>query len=161
MSNRPTVPPGAAPLQVSNIDASIDHVMEDRNEKHPHTRTRESLKMADAYLDVDALYGALDATRKEKELSWRDIAKEAGVSASTLTRMAQGKRPDVDGFASLVAWLGVPADYFIRRTDQGSKRTASPMAMISTYLRADKHLDKKSAEALEDIIQVAWRTLKP
>ncbi len=114
-----------------------------------------------AHLDVGALYAALDLNRKSKELSWRDLAKEAGVSPSTLTRMAQGKRPDVDGFAALIAWLGVPADQFLRSSSTAKTRSPSPLAMISTYLRASKELDKKSVEALEDIIQAAWRTLKP
>src|SRR6267154_410424 len=108
--------------------------------------------MPEAHLDVEALYAALDARRKSKDLSWRDVAKEAGVSPSTLTRMAQGKRPDVDGFAALVAWLGIPADTFLQGSEPSkTKRKPDPMAMISTYLRANKELDKKSVEALEDI----------
>jgi transcriptional regulator with XRE-family HTH domain len=118
--------------------------------------------MPEAHLDVETLYGALDARRKSKKLSWRDVAKEAGVSPSTLTRMSQGKRPDVDGFAALIAWLGVPADHFLKAPQSTkSKKKADPMAMISTYLRASPELDKKSLEALEDIIQAAWRRLKP
>src|SRR5258708_16544362 len=118
--------------------------------------------MPEAHLDVEALYGALDPRRKSKKLSWRDVSKEAGVSPSTLTRMAQGKRPDVDGFAALIAWLGVPADQFLR-TPQSTKpqKKADPMVMISTYLRASNELDRKSIEALEDIIQAPWRSLKP
>ncbi len=27
--------------------------------------------------------------------------------------MAQGRRPDIDGFADLVGWLGLPADSFM------------------------------------------------
>lgn len=118
--------------------------------------------MTEAHLDIPALYAALDANRKEKDLSWRDVAREAGVSPSTLTRMAQGKRPDVDGFAAMIAWLGLPAEHFLRGPERAkAKKSPSPMVMISTYLRANKELDKKSADALEDIIQAAWRTLKP
>ena len=75
--------------------------------------------------------------------------------------MAQGKRPDVDGFAALVGWLGMPADGFLRPAEPTkAKRKPDTMAMISTYLRADKQLDKKSVVALEDIIQAAWKSLK-
>lgn len=117
--------------------------------------------MSEAHLDVDALYAALDAQRKSKDLSWRQLAKEVGISPSTLTRMAQGKRPDVDSFAALVRWLGVPADEFLRsESGKPSRKVAEPMAMISTYLRASKDLDKKSIEALEDIIRAAYRSLK-
>jgi transcriptional regulator with XRE-family HTH domain len=119
--------------------------------------------MPEAHLDVEALYKALDARRKSRELSWRDVAREAGVSPSTLTRMAQGKRPDVDGFAALVTWLGVSADSYLRpslRAKDKSKKAPDTMAMISTFLRANKDLDKKSVDALEDILQAAWRRLQ-
>jgi transcriptional regulator with XRE-family HTH domain len=116
--------------------------------------------MSEAHLDVDALYAALDAQRKSKELSWRQLAKEVNISPSTLTRMAQGKRPDVDSFAALVQWIGVPADEFLRTEGGKPGKKAEPLAMISTYLRANKDLDKKSIEALEDIIRAAYRSLK-
>ena len=44
--------------------------------------------------DADVLHEALDATREAREKNWKEAAAAAGVrSASTLTRMAQGKRP--------------------------------------------------------------------
>src|SRR5437879_3682384 len=106
--------------------------------------------MPEARLDVDALYAALDARRRSKGLSWREVAREAGVSPSTLTRMAQGKRPDVNGFAALVSWLGMSADEFLTALHPAKTKKADTMAMISTHLRASKELDKKSVEALED-----------
>ena len=51
------------------------------------------------WFDSDAFYSALDAARRAQNLNWKEVAAQSGVSASTLTRMAQGKRPDVDGFA--------------------------------------------------------------
>lgn len=57
-------------------------------------------------LDVDALYVALDRQRRRSRLTWRDIAADADVSPSTLTRIGQGRRPDVDGLVRLLAWLG-------------------------------------------------------
>ena len=60
--------------------------------------------MPKGYFDADAFFEALDKTRNNKKITWRKVAEEAGVSASTLTRMAQGKRPDVDTLAALAAW---------------------------------------------------------
>jgi transcriptional regulator with XRE-family HTH domain len=59
-----------------------------------------------ASFDPDALYVALDRKRREAGIRWRDVAKQAGVSASTLTRIGQFKRPDADGVVRLLAWLG-------------------------------------------------------
>jgi transcriptional regulator with XRE-family HTH domain len=72
-------------------------------------------------LDVDALYGALDRNRDRNDLSWRDVAAETGISASTLTRIGQGRHPDADALCSLVMWLGVSLREFI----QAAPREAS------------------------------------
>lgn len=57
-------------------------------------------------LDVEVLYTALDRQRRSRRLYWRDVAVEAGISASTFVRLGQGKRPDADGLVRLLAWLG-------------------------------------------------------
>lgn len=105
--------------------------------------------------DSDGFYAALNQTRATRGLTWKEVADEAGVSASTLTRMAQGKRPDVDGLASLVAWSGLSADDYIGR---GSVAREGPetVAMISNYLRADRNLTPESARALESIMQTSY-----
>ncbi len=116
---------------------------------------------AEAQLDVDALYGALDQKRKRLDISWRQVAVAAAVSPSTFTRMKDGKRPDVDSFARLVEWLGVSADKFLlpvqgRRT----KKPPETMSEISAFLRASKDLSPRSVEALEDIIRAAYERLR-
>jgi transcriptional regulator with XRE-family HTH domain len=114
--------------------------------------------MTEARLDVQALYAALDTQRQTREMSWRQVAKEAGVSPSTLTRMTQEKRPDVDSFAALVAWLGVPADRFLGQS--APKQTADTLTEISVLLRAKRELSEDSAKHLEQIIRSTYVTLK-
>jgi transcriptional regulator with XRE-family HTH domain len=109
-------------------------------------------------LDVDALYAALDQKRQSEELSWRDLASKLTISPSTFTRMAQGKRPDVDTFATLVDWLGVPTAAFLRSSDTPAT-DPDPIAMFSSYLRSAKNIAPEDADALEDIMQAAARRL--
>jgi transcriptional regulator with XRE-family HTH domain len=92
--------------------------------------------------DASAFFSALDAQRIAKNLNWKQVAAKSGVSASTLTRMAQGKRPDVDSLAALIAWSGLDMDEFIRDNDE-EKTHAEPLAMISSYLHADRNLTRK------------------
>lgn len=66
-------------------------------------------------LDVPTFVAALDRRREECGLSWREVAEKTGTSPSTLTRMKQGKRPDVDTFASLSIWLGIPPFRFFNQ----------------------------------------------
>jgi predicted transcriptional regulator len=49
----------------------------------------------------------LDAIRASRGLTWRQVADQSGVAASTLTRIQQGKRPDVDGLVRLCHWAGL------------------------------------------------------
>lgn len=116
--------------------------------------------MPETTVDVEALYAALDSKRKASESSWRDVARELDVSASTFSRMAQGRRPDVDAFATLLRWLGMPAETFMRPTsgtDEASRE--EPVAMISSYLRSAKNVTAEDAEALEDIFRAAYNRL--
>lgn len=113
--------------------------------------------MAKGTFDVQAFFAALDAARRERKRNWKEVAGDAKVSASTLTRLAQGHRPDVDGLASLLAWSGLKAEQFIREPSEEEPPT---LAMISTYLRADPKLSPESRTALERIIEAAYEQMR-
>ena len=115
--------------------------------------------MAKGQFDAEAFYAALDAKRQSGKKTWKQVAEEAGVSASTLTRMAQGKRPDVDTMAALVAWSGLDSDSFVRRTDS-SPKDSDTLAKITAYLRADSQLTPEAAEALEAVIKAGYEKLR-
>lgn len=110
--------------------------------------------------DTEAFRAALDSQRLAMRMTWKQVAEEAGVSASTLTRMAQGKRPDVDGLAALLRWSGLKAEMFIAAKAGSKKKEAEPIAQITAVLRADKSLSRKSAEAIEDILKAAYKRFK-
>ncbi len=117
--------------------------------------------MPDVTFDAEALYAALDAQRRARGLNWKKVAAAAGISASTLTRMAQGRRPDVDSLAALLRWSGVEASDFIRKDGRPAKPLeATPLAMISTYLRSDPNLTKESATALDELIKATYQRLR-
>jgi transcriptional regulator with XRE-family HTH domain len=61
-------------------------------------------------LDVAALWRLLDKQRARRGLSWRELARELDLSASTLTRLGQGKRPDADALMTIFVWLGMDTD---------------------------------------------------
>lgn len=113
--------------------------------------------MAKGTFDVQAFFAALDAARRDRRKNWKEVASDAKVSASTLTRLAQGHRPDVDGLASLLSWSGLKAEQFIREPSEEEPPT---LAMISTYLRADPKLSPESATALERIIEAAYEQMR-
>ena len=106
--------------------------------------------------DTQAFFSALNAAREARDITWKALASEAGVSASTLTRVGQGKRPDVDSFAALVAWAGLKPQDFIAV----SSRESEPLAEISVLLRRDPHLNDEAATALDELLKATYKRLK-
>ncbi len=106
----------------------------------------------------DAFYRALESTVSARSKTWKQVAAETGVSASTLTRMAQGRRPDAASLAALSAWAGLnPSDFVVAPYKPVHPE---PMAQISTLLRTDPSLDAEGAEAVEAIVRAAYERLR-
>lgn len=116
--------------------------------------------MPQKLIHVEALVAALDAERKSKGISWRRLAKEADVSPSTLTRMQQGKSPDVNTFSALTQWLNIPAERFYTEQPNRQARQEDPMAVISTLLRGKKKMNAKAVSALQDLVTAAFKLSK-
>ncbi len=114
--------------------------------------------MPETTVDIAALYAALDRKRLTKKLSWRSLASKLQITPSTFTRMAQGLKPDVDTFATLVRWLGMSQEEFLQPTRR-KPENIDAMAMISSYLRGAKNISDEQAEAMEDIMSAAFRYL--
>lgn len=109
------------------------------------------------HFDCEGFYRALDHLRDQKKITWKQLGAASKVSASTLTRMAQGKRPDADSLATLSAWSGLnPAD-FVRDPDVRREQPAGGLNQILTYLRADPKLSKSAITALDEIITAAYK----
>lgn len=112
--------------------------------------------MADRF-DSETFYAALNAVRLSQQKTWKDVAEEAGVNASTLSRIGQGSKPDVDGLAALLRWSGLKAEMFIPGADN---REAEPIARITALLRADPKLSKQNAKLIEDIVVSTYKRLR-
>ena len=110
-----------------------------------------------ARLDGNAFYAALDGERQARDCTWRRVAEESGISASTLTRIAQGKRTDVDSLAALSVWSGLDVNRFVRSSS--SKKEPEPLAVISSYLRSDPRLNEDAASALDQMVKAAYRSM--
>lgn len=110
-------------------------------------------------IDVPALYAALDAERIARQLSWRQLAKEIGVSPSLLSRLGNDLRPDADGFATLVRWLNMPAEAFMVDISGHQSQRPEPdlITQLAPLLRARRDLDKRDVTYLEDVIRATLR----
>jgi transcriptional regulator with XRE-family HTH domain len=118
--------------------------------------------LAQTTIDVGALYAALKRKRDAGGQSWRDVAAHLEISPSTFTRMAQGARPDIDTFATLLRWLNMPATAYYTRGDEepaAPEDEPEPLVAIASLLRSSRSVNADQADALENIIEAAYKSI--
>ncbi|MGL5880887.1 MAG: helix-turn-helix domain-containing protein [Xenococcaceae cyanobacterium] len=110
-----------------------------------------------SYLDTERLANLVRGKRGSRGL--RETAKEIGnVSPSTISRVENGKVPDMDTFLALCDWLEVPPAELIKNTENEENTLNTPEA-ITIQLRADKNLDPAIANALASLVKAAYKDL--
>lgn len=119
--------------------------------------------MENVHIDMDQLAQFLKWKIEKEDLSLREAARKAKVSAPTLSRiLKRGKkrpRPDVETLVNLIRWVNVPIEKVIEGTTPGrSRRRARRYTpeKIEVHLRADKNLTAEAARAIADMVKVAY-----
>ena len=88
----------------------------------------------------------------------RETAKEIGnVSPSTISRVENGKTPDMDTFFALCDWLEIPPAELMK--DTNDRKTVDTPEAIEIQLRADKNLEPAIADALASLVKAAYKDL--
>ena len=81
----------------------------------------------------------------------REAAKEVGISSATLSRVENGKIPDLDTFGKICAWLGEdPAVYLGIRPVSGNGATTARV-----HFKKGVTIRPESAKALSEMILLA------
>lgn len=114
----------------------------------------------DKSFDGEAFYAALAATVTARNMTWKQVSQQTGVSATTLTRMSQGRRPDAASLAGLSAWAGLNPAEFVSLGGDSRAAKPEPLAQISRLLRSDRRLRPDAARALEVMIRTAYGQLR-
>jgi len=104
-------------------------------------------------LNTSLLAGMLKTKRGSTGL--RDTATEIGdISSATLSRIEQGKLPDVETFIKICKWLKVTTETFI--ISKNEQKEASSKDKILAHLRADRELDPDTMRMLTQVIDLAY-----
>jgi len=115
-----------------------------------------------AEIDVQKLATLVRA--KRGRLGLRAASDQiGGVSASTLSRIEQGKVPDLDTFLRICEWLGSNPDELVQNPDwrqEGRGLPPDTAEVIAAHLRADRTLDPETAQALETMIRLAFKAAR-
>ena len=115
--------------------------------------------MIKGHFDATGFYAALDSQRQSRRLNWKQVAREAGISASTLTRIAQGKRPDVDSSEQLLAWSGVESRSICHEGTRVRNAPRSAGASYRVFMRRPAS-KPEAAAALEAVLKAAYEKLR-
>jgi len=101
---------------------------------------------------LDTLKFAEMIKSKRGSKGLRALASEIHVSASTLSRIEQGNLPDIDTYMRLCEWLEVSPEFFTH----SQKNEDSSKGGVIAHLRADRSLPPETAEALIQMINLAY-----
>lgn len=111
----------------------------------------------DISFDDDAFFRALDRKRAVERLSWREVGRQLNLSPSTFSRLARGRRPDLETFVKLLSWLGASSEDFVSGGVGSSKEVKTDsMGGIAALLRKDPSITPEDASALEEIVRAAY-----
>jgi len=112
--------------------------------------------MPKGIFDAEGFFAAIDDQRVLRKMTLKQVADESGVSASTLTRMAQGKRPDVDSLAAPLGWSGLSADLFIKDAADIEAQQQSPVESIAAQFRRDSNIPPEGKKAIEATLKAMY-----
>ena len=86
----------------------------------------------------------------------REFAKKLGVSPATLSRVENGKLPDLETFSKICDKLDLdPAE--ILQVGKKSTAHSNPPTAVHVHFRADPHQDAEAAQDLAKLILAAQR----
>ncbi|MCU1239986.1 MAG: putative DNA-binding protein [Candidatus Acidoferrum typicum] len=117
--------------------------------------------MADG-IDVARLGRLVRKKREEDDLSLRDLAKITKMKIPTLSRIERGASKDVAtaSFLALSEWLGEDLEELRPQKPKPIVRKKKVVEhtpdIVEVYLRADKNLDRQTAEALSHLFRNAY-----
>jgi transcriptional regulator with XRE-family HTH domain len=109
--------------------------------------------MTDALQDLGPL---IVQRRADLGISVREASAQSKVPVATLSRIEQGRTPDLTTFKKLVEWLGLPPERFFKVTE----RSHSTPDIIGEHLRLDPSLSPADAGKIADFVRTMYESLR-
>jgi transcriptional regulator with XRE-family HTH domain len=116
-------------------------------------------------IDVVRLGRLVRRKRQKKHLSLRELAEKVELKIPTLSRIERGASKEI-GSATLLAltnWLGANLEelraQLPKRVIRHGKKIDETPDILDVYLRADKNLSPKTAEALSALFRTAYENM--
>lgn len=86
----------------------------------------------------------------------REAAREIGISSATLSRVENGKLPDLESFSKICRWLNIdPGEVLNCRKEESRDSRIGESKAVYAHLRADRVQSPDVARALAEMILAA------
>lgn len=108
--------------------------------------------------DTGSFAASLDLQRRERDLTWKQVAEQSGVSASTLTRLNQGQNGSIDSVALLARWAGLGLDDYVGHEVAAIDSFAPPK--VRAALGGDEQIPPESAQVIGEVVRVLYQHLR-
>ncbi len=108
--------------------------------------------------DINTAVLAERIRSKRGNASLREIAAQIGdISIATLSRMEQGRETNTSNFYKVCDWLEISPEVF-RTSSSEEVPEVDHKEEILYHLRADQELTREVSQALQKMIELAYRT---
>lgn len=84
----------------------------------------------------------------------REVAKDIGVSPATLSRVENGKIPDLETFGKLCSWLGDDPSIYL-----GLQPAQAGIPRAQVHFKKEAAIKPETAQALSEMIMLAQQAL--
>lgn len=120
--------------------------------------------------DLAGLHRAIDEERRFRDGTWEALAREVGVSASTIRRFQHADDAEADGVLALIRWLGCPPEEFIHdNTVEGEVLDTSGKGYVRVDMGQVEALDvigtarspQATRTSIQRLVEVAQRAGQP
>ena len=106
--------------------------------------------------DPQALYDAIDAQRRERGMTWKDLTNELRVSISTIKGMTKRQWGiELDGVLGMTRWLGRTVESFAGG-DGGPPLQHGVLARPGRYIRFDTAALYAAVDAERQRLGMTW-----
>jgi len=103
-----------------------------------------------AKLSLTSLGTMLKERRKGRGI--REVAAEMEISSATLSRIENGKIPDLRTFSKICNWLKIDPSEVLGCKDALEPEKGIKNNTVLVHMRADKDLDKDTLQAMTEMI---------
>jgi transcriptional regulator with XRE-family HTH domain len=90
----------------------------------------------------------------------REVADDIGISYATLSRVENGKLPDLETFSKICRWLQIDPSEILGCSTKTKSTNIKEGGTLLAHFRADKNLQPETLKALTELVVRAQKMIE-